>query len=753
MLAPRLLAALAVPLVALACTDPEIAKHRHVERGDDHAVHHRYAEAVLEYRNAIKLDRRFGEARYKLAEALANDGKPGDAAQEYVRAAELLPDRADVQIRAGGILLVAQEFERAQKAAAAALAVEPTNVDAQLILAHAYAGLKDLPGAVREIEEAIQLAPEDSRPYTSLGGLRLAEGDRAKAEAAYQRAVAIDPKSIPARLALGYFYWSGNSREQAAAELNQAIAIDPRHLLANRMLALFHLTAGQYAEAEPALLRLAGANDANAILTVADHYVRSNRGQEAREMYERLKSNEQTRTVGILRLASLDYRTGQTGQAHAAVDAALKTEAKNPELLILKTRFLLEERRFTDAETLARQAVEADETLAGAHYVLGLAQMALGRTDQASNAFKETLRLNPRASAAELQLSRLSLAAGDTNEALRRAEAARKGQPGSPETRLSVANALLSRRELNRAETELKPLLAEYPNSAAVRVTYGGLLAARADIQGAVREFDRALEIDPGHHQALAGRLNADLVLKKPEDGRARLTRALAASPNDGSLLQLAARFEATAGDFAASEQHLRRAIEVNPSALDAYSMLGQIYVRQNRLDQARVEFEKLAALRSDPTGPKTMVGMIYDLQKRTDDARKVYEEIVGSTNRAPVAANNLAWHYAESGERLDIALQLAQTAKQQIPDSHEVNDTLGWVYYKRGMADMAIRPLEESVKAAPGIALYHFHLGLAYAKAGRNGDARRSLEQALKLQPDFPGAGEARSALASLKG
>jgi Flp pilus assembly protein TadD len=46
----------------------------------------------------------------------------------------------------------------------------------------------------------------------------------------------------------------------------------------------------------------------------------------------------------------------------------------------------------------------------------------------------------------------------------------------------------------------------------------------------------------------------------------------------------------------------------------------------------------------------------------------------------------------------------------------------------------------------------YHSHLGLAYAKAGRVEDARESLERALALRRDFPGADEARSTLASLK-
>jgi Flp pilus assembly protein TadD len=46
---------------------------------------------------------------------------------------------------------------------------------------------------------------------------------------------------------------------------------------------------------------------------------------------------------------------------------------------------------------------------------------------------------------------------------------------------------------------------------------------------------------------------------------------------------------------------------------------------------------------------------------------------------------------------------------------------------------------------------LYHYHLGLAYAKNGDEADARRSLAQALNLRPDFEGATDARRLLGQL--
>ena len=49
--------------------DPELAKQEHVQRGDRYAAEGKHREAIIEYRQAIALDERFGEARAKLGDA------------------------------------------------------------------------------------------------------------------------------------------------------------------------------------------------------------------------------------------------------------------------------------------------------------------------------------------------------------------------------------------------------------------------------------------------------------------------------------------------------------------------------------------------------------------------------------------------------------------------------------------------------------------------------------------------------------
>jgi Tfp pilus assembly protein PilF len=49
----------------------------------------------------------------------------------------------------------------------------------------------------------------------------------ARAEAEFKRAVAADPKSVPARLALANLYWSTNRRPEAEAAIKEASALGP----------------------------------------------------------------------------------------------------------------------------------------------------------------------------------------------------------------------------------------------------------------------------------------------------------------------------------------------------------------------------------------------------------------------------------------------------------------------------------------------------------------------------------------------
>jgi tetratricopeptide (TPR) repeat protein len=341
----------------------------------------------------------------------------------------------------------------------------------------------------------------------------------------------------------------------------------------------------------------------------------------------------------------------------------------------------------------------------------------------------------------------LNLAAGETGAALRYAEEARATDPKSPAARVALVRSLLATGNLARAESEINLLLKGAPGAAEVHTLNGLLMVRKKDAAAARRSFERALELSPGYLDALGGLTYLDLTGKSAAQAIARLESELAKRPNEAPLLALASSAYISAGNLAKAEQLLRKAVSDNPNFISGYGKLAQLYMQQGRLDEARVEYEGMVKRDPSSSSARTMVGVLFEAQGRREEARKSYEATVSATDKAPLAANNLAFIYAEQGTNLDIALQLATSAKQQLPNDPEVDDTIGWIYYKKNQPSLAVRPLEASVTKLPGSAEVLYHLGLTYAKIGDKEKARDTLQRALKLDPNV-GGGEARRVL-----
>ena len=734
--------------------DPEVAKREYMRSGDQYAAQRKYREAVIQYRNAVQRDSMFGAARLKLAEAYEHLGDVNNARAEYARAADLLPGNPDVQVRTASYLLLARQFEDAEARADKALAVAPNNVEAQIVKGNALAGLKDLDAAVAEIEGAIRENPDRGASYGNLGALELARGHRDQAEAAFKKAIETAPTSVRARLALANFYWSTGNLPAAERELKAAVPIDPKDIAANRALAVFYFVTNRASDAEPYLKTVADVSkQAGDRFVLADYYASTGRSGEAKALLQELATDAQGFAAATVRLSAIAARAGDTAGAHKLIDQVLQKRPRNVEALVASATLFLEDKNYDQALVSAEEAVRTDPRSVSAQFALAKVHGARQDWDAAVAGFGEVLRLDRRVNAARVELARLSLVKGKPDDAIQFAQEALAAQPGLAEANMILARAMLTKGDSERAAPFVSQLAKDAPKSASGRTELGQLYALKGDSKSARSAFEQALAMDSTNIGALAGLLALDVQAKNPAAARARIDARLSTNQNDPRLLLLAARLSTALGDTNATERWLRRVIELDPSQLEAYTLLGKFYASQRRLDEARAEFEKVAQQRPKSSTARTVVGMILQMQNRPAEAQVSYEKALSMDPKAAVAANNLAWIYAESGGNLDVALGLAQTAKSQLPDSPEVDDTLGWVLYKKGLPKLAVRVFRESVDKSPRNAVYQYHLGLAYATSGEGDDARKALERALMLDPQFNGSADARRVLAGLKG
>ncbi|MFH1243938.1 MAG: tetratricopeptide repeat protein, partial [Pseudomonadota bacterium] len=176
------------------------------------------------------------------------------------------------------------------------------------------------------------------------------------------------------------------------------------------------------------------------------------------------------------------------------------------------------------------------------------------------------------------------------------------------------------------------------------------------------------------------------------------------------------------------------------------------IYLQGKNLDEAISQYQ--AILKQNPQFlPAYMaLGTIYDQQGEGKKAEGYYRQSLKIKPDFGPAANNLAWHLAQSGGNIDEALGFAQIAKEQIPRNAAVMDTLGWIYYLKGSYLNAISELQDSLELDPNNPVINYHLGLAFYKNEQPDAARESLEKALEIKPDFEGADEARRILQNIK-
>jgi len=84
-------------------------------------------------------------------------------------------------------------------------------------------------------------------------------------------------------------------------------------------------------------------------------------------------------------------------------------------------------------------------------------------------------------------------------------------------------------------------------------------------------------------------------------------------------------------------------------------------------------------------------------------------------------------------GENLDEAEQLILEALKYKPNDGYITDSLGWVYYKKGLFSKAVEVLEKAVALIPDDPTMLEHLGDAHFKLNNKTDALKFYKMSLE--------------------
>ena len=145
------------------------------------------------------------------------------------------------------------------------------------------------------------------------------------------------------------------------------------------------------------------------------------------------------------------------------------------------------------------------------------------------------------------------------------------------------------------------------------------------------------------------------------------------------------------------------------------------------------------------------MIGTILEGEKDYEKAADYYRKALDINPDYAPAANNLAYHLATRANEVEKALSLIRKAKEKYPEDPAIADTLGVVYYLKGLYGNAETEFSDALKKMPDHPIILFHLGRTYVQKKEKDLARKYLKRAIELDPEFDGSEEANRLLAEL--
>ncbi len=770
------------------CSNPEKAKADHLSKGEAFLKDSKFQEATIEFRNAIQIDDKLAAAHWGLARAYEGLGRVQETVDELRRTTELDANNLDARTKLGNIYLAGSRgrteyIAEAERMAKEILLKDANHIEGHLLMGSVHFARNERDKALSEINQAIQLDPKRVESHLALARFYLVTNDLERAESVYKQAISINYNLSAAHTEYGKFLVQANRSAEAEAEFQKGVEVEPSNRNARFIIASYYLVNKRLDKAEEAYRALANidAHKPESQAVLADFYSSVNRLDDAVKVYQDILAKSPDFSQGRHRLTEILVMRGDLQGARAQVEEVLKKDPQNRDALLLRARVRNQTGQTDEIKAAVedlKEVLKQEPTSKVGLYSMAQSYFSLGMMDQAKVFAGDLDRQYPDYLPVKLLQVQVNLAQGDPKGALRLStellERLAKTAPDR-ETSPQMLSEMTVRTHLARgsAQARLGNIAAAKqdfttardlsPRSTEAHIN----LAITAYVQNkpdeAIKFFEDALAISSTDFGALNGLLTLYARRKEIDKAHARIDQTLKAYPNNASLHYLKAQIHGYEQNQQAAENELRKTLELDSNYLAAYSALGALFVNTKQEDRAIAEYKRIIELRPDNATAYTMIGMLYDARKEYDAAADNYRKALERDPNAMIAANNLAWLYAVEGKgNLDEAVRLAQGVVQQNPQVAGFVDTLGWVYYKKGLNAVAVEQLQKAVSIDETAAIrlksnasptYRYHLGMALKAKGDREGAKRELGVALRLadKVPFPDAEEARKALATL--
>ncbi len=745
---------LALTLLLGGCSrDPETRKKKFLANGNKYFESGKFREASIMFRNALKEDARYGEAYYRLALTSLMLGQYPDAVNAFKRSVELQPDNLDSARQLADIYISVYASDTKKQAG---FLKEAEDIAARMKKTHptSYEYLR-LQGMIDQVgmkpQEALDhyLAADKAKPgqpdmQVSIASMYMALKREPEGEALLTKLLGTSKGFLRGYEILYTYYIRSNRLPDAERIAKLRVADHPELISARIALAAHQAALGRQAEMTQVLDEIIkdSAKFPEAYEQVGSFYFRLRDFDQAIKIREQgIAAAKDEATKKTLRKGIVESLSAQNkiAEAQTLVEAMLKANPKDPEAISIRAHLWLlggKPENLNAAISDLQSVVSKLPDNFVLRFDLGNALMIRGDLDAAKVQLLEVLKLKPDFFPARNALAQLSLQKQDWSTALQLSGEVLGQSPDNLFGRLVRSHALMAQNNQPQAKALLKETIQMYPKSKDARYQLGFAYFSEKDYKNAEENFRSVYFTDPPDLRGLMGLIETHMA-QQQYDAAAKLVDAEIVRYPKALAFQVARGTVAIrAGQYDTAIEMFRKVAQVQSDQPDLFMRLAEAQKLKGDFPAALESWKKASELLPTNVTPIINRAMALDGMKRVTEARPLYDQVLRIQPDNPLALNNLAYLLAEEGNELDAALTLAQRARQKQPNDPMIADTLGWIYIKKGLANNALAIFTDLTVKYPTIPIFHYHHAMALAQRGDKVQAKRSLELAIKNNP-----------------
>ena len=740
----------------------------------------------MEFRAAADIDKDSAAAHWGLARTYENLEQFNEALEETRKTAELAPDNTEAKTKLGNYYLLVQPpmIAETEKLLQEIFAKDAKNVEGYILKASLLAAQNKPEAEVLEVlSQAAALDPNRPETYISTARYFMKQDKAKEAETAIQKAISVNPKVAAGYLEYGRFLGFADRANEAEAQFKKATEAEPKNYAAREAIADYYVTQKQFDKAEIAYRDLVQMqeNSPESRIELANFYANNGRTDEAVTIFSQILTETPEYVRARYRLGEIYLDKKETAKVGEQIEALLKINDKDAQALLLRARLNLQDDKASEAVKDLEEILKKMPSHRDALFFMTEARLTLGQTDQARAFIGDLEKYHPNYLKTKLLKIQAAFADNDAESAFRLANNLYESSKGIVteatamtqeiyEIRVRALSARgLANLQLGKtaeAKTDLQEVLKNSPKSAGAMVNLAKVLTAEKTLPEALKLYENALNADEKNFDALNGAIG---VLNRQKQFAAAHTKI------DGFLAKNADRKDVSAAlhylnadvfiaekNNEAAEAELKKSLESDETYLPAYSAYASLLMAKNQTGTAIEQYQ--AAVQKQPSAALyTLIGMLEEARENSPEAERNYRKALELAPESPIAANNLAWLIADGGQgNLDEALQLSQKTVNKNLNVAGYYDTLGWIYFKKGLFSPAVEQLKKAVAldesdvkrtGAKTNAAYRLRLGTALASSGDKLSARREVEISLTNEQSLSRkeAQDAKNLLANL--